>query len=120
MGRPMNNAPFARVLGAVAVGVLLSVSAIGGETVIRPPNNKYTPAQDVELGQQAAKEVEQQLPLLRDDGIESFVDRIGRRLVQVMPSEMEHRAFRYSFKVVNVREINAFALPGGPMYINRG
>ncbi len=111
---------FARVLGAVAVGVLVSVSAIGGQTVIRPPNNKYTPAQDVELGQQAAKEVEQQLPLLRDDGIESFVDRIGRRLVQVIPSEMEHREFRYSFKVINVREINAFALPGGPMYINRG
>src|SRR4030095_3750461 len=106
----------ARVVGAVAVGVLLSLSAMGGQTVITPPNNKYTPAQDVELGQQAAKEVEQQLPLLRDDGIESFVDRIGRRLVQVMPSEMEHREFRYSFKVINVREINAFALPGGPMY----
>ena len=74
----------------------------------------------MELGQQAAKEVEQQLPLLRDDGIESFVDRIGRRLVQVIPSEMEHREFRYSFKVIDVREINAFALPGGPMYINRG
>ena len=109
-----------RVLGVVAVGVLLSVSAVGGQTVITPPKNKYTPAQDVELGQQAAKEVEQQLPLLRDDGIESFVDRIGRRLVQVMPSELQHREFQYSFKVINVREINAFALPGGPMYINRG
>jgi predicted Zn-dependent protease len=31
-----------------------------------------------------------------------------------------HREFRYSFKVINLREINAFALPGGPMYINRG
>lgn len=110
----------ARVLGAVAVGVLLSVRAIGGQTVITPPNNKYTPAQDVELGQQAAKEVEQQLPLLRDDGIESFVDRIGRRLVQVILPEVEHREFRYFFKVINVREINAFALPGGPMYVNRG
>lgn len=114
------NTPFARVLAVVGVGLLLSVSATSGQTVITPPNNKYTPAQDVELGQQAAKEVEQQLPLLRDDGIESFVDRIGRRLVQVMPSEMEHREFRYSFKVINVREINAFALPGGPMYVNRG
>ena len=118
--RSAMNTRFTRVPGVVAVGVPLSVSAIGGQTVISPPKNKYTPAQDVELGQQAAKEVEQQLPLLRDDGIESFVDRIVRRLVQVMPSEMEHREFRYSFKVINVREINAFALPGGPMYINRG
>jgi beta-barrel assembly-enhancing protease len=114
------NTRLSRVLCVVAVGVLLSVSAVGGQTVITPPNNRYTPAQDVELGHQAAKEVEQQLPLLRDDGIESFVDRIGRRLVQVIPREMEHREFRYSFKVINVREINAFALPGGPMYINRG
>ena len=108
-----------RLLGAAAF-FTVSVSLAVAQTRITPPKNKYTPAQDVELGQQAAKEVEQQLPLLRDDGIESFVDRIGRRLVQVMPSEMEHREFRYSFKVINVREINAFALPGGPMFVNRG
>jgi predicted Zn-dependent protease len=114
------NRQVARVLGVFAVGVMLSVSAIGGQTVITPPNNRYTPAQDVELGQKAAKEVEQQLPLLRDDGIGSFVDRIGRRLVQVAPPELQHREFQYSFKVINVREINAFALPGGPMYVNRG
>jgi len=104
----------------VMLFLTVSASLAAAQTRITAPRNKYTPAQDVELGQQAAKEVEQQLPLLRDDGIESFVDRIGRRLVQVMPPEMEHREFRYSFKVINVREINAFALPGGPMYINRG
>ena len=104
----------------VAVVLCATASWAVAQTHVTPPKNKYTPAQDVELGQQAAKEVEQQLPLLRDDGIESFVDRIGRRLVQVMPDELQHPEFRYSFKVINVREINAFALPGGPMYINRG
>src|SRR3990170_1029358 len=102
----------------VAVFLTVTASLPIAQTRVTVPKNKYTPAQDVELGQQAAKEVEQQLPLLRDDGIESFVDRIGRRLVQVISSEMEHREFRYSFKVINVREINAFALPGGPMYVN--
>ena len=105
---------------AAAAFLTVTVSLAVAQTRITPPKNKYTPAQDVKLGQQAAKEVEQQLPLLRDDGIESLMDRIGRRLVQVIPSEMEHREFRYSFKVINVREINAFALPGGPMYVNRG
>src|SRR5678815_3693113 len=76
------------------------------QTRVTVPKNKYTPAQDVELGEQAAKEVEQHLPILRDDGIESFVDRIGRRLVQVTPPELQHREFQYSFKVINVREIN--------------
>ncbi len=99
---------------------MVTVSLAAAQTRVTPPKNRYTPAQDVELGQQAAKEVEQQLPLLRDDDIESFVNRIGRRLVQVIPSELEQREFRYSFKVINVREINAFALPGGPTYFNRG
>ena len=108
-----------RLLQAAAF-FTVTVSLAVAQTRVTPPKNKYTPAQDVELGQQAATEVEQQLPVLRDDDVESFVDRIGRRLVQVMPSELEHREFRYSFKVINVREINAFALPGGPMYVNRG
>ena len=108
-----------RLLHATAF-FTVTVSLAVAQTRVTPPKNKYTPAQDVEIGQQAATEVEQQLPLLRDDDVESFVDRIGPRLVQVMPSELEHREFRYSFKVINVREINAFALPGGPMYVNRG
>ena len=109
-----------RLSKVIAVFLCATVSWAVAQTHVTPPKNKYTPAQDVELGQQAAKEVEQQLPVLRDDGIESFVDRIGRRLVEVMPDELQHPEFRYSFKVINVREINAFALPGGPMYINRG
>ena len=45
---------------------------------------------------------------------------VGRRLVDAIPAELKHSEFQYSFKVINVREINAFALPGGPMYVNRG
>ena len=105
----------------VGFGVLLSGSALGGQTVVTPPDNKYTPAQDVELGRQAAVKVEQQLPMLRDEEVTSFVASLGARLVQ--PPSRKNCAtpsFRYSFEVVNVREINAFALPGGPMYVNRG
>ena len=39
---------------------------------------------------------------------------------QNIPEEFRHSEFRYSFDVVNVSDLNAFALPGGPMYINRG
>src|SRR5262249_24970331 len=44
----------------------------------------------------------------------------GRRLVASIPSQFQHPEFQYYFKVVNARDINAFALPGGPMYVNRG
>ena len=49
-----------------------------------------------------------------------YVGTIGRRLVGSIPRDLAHPEFRYTFQVVNVREINAFALPGGPMYLNRG
>jgi Peptidase family M48 len=101
-------------------GVVWSVAVLGAQTVITPPKNNYTPAQDVELGRQAAAQVEQQLPILHDEDVTSSITSLGRRLVDAIPQELQHAEFRYSFQVINVREINAFALPGGPMYVNRG
>lgn len=102
------------------LAVALSAVLLTAQTRITAPDNKYTPAQDVQLGREAAVEAEKQLPVMRDDAVTSYVEDIGRRLVNAIPPEFGHSEFRYSFKVVNVREINAFALPGGPMYVNRG
>ncbi len=99
--------------------VFLSVS-LGAQTRIEPRKNRYTPAQDVQLGRQAATEVRRQLPLLNDRATANLVERIGDRLVGQIPGQFRQPAFRYSFEVVNVKEINAFALPGGPMFVNRG
>jgi hypothetical protein len=105
---------------ATVVALLISVSVLSAQTKITAPKNKYKPQQDVELGREAAAQVEQQLPLLRDDNITSYVSDLGERLVDSIPADLRHPEFNYTFKVVNVREINAFALPGGPMYVNRG
>src|SRR5437879_4242140 len=99
---------------------LLLSALLASQTVVTPPENKYTPAQDVELGRKAAAEARQQLPLLRNDAVTSYVENLGRRLVNAIPREVQHPEFNYTFEVVNVREINAFALPGGPMFVNRG
>jgi hypothetical protein len=104
----------------IAAAVVVSVSVASAQTKITPPKNKYSPQQDVQLGREASAQVEQQLPLLRDDNVTSYVSDIGRRLVSSIPAELQHPEFNYTFKVVNVKEINAFALPGGPMYVNRG
>jgi beta-barrel assembly-enhancing protease len=90
------------------------------QTKVTAPKNSYTPAQDVELGQQASAEVKKEMPLLNDDSVDDYVEDVGRRLVAAIPSQFQHDEFRYSFDVVNMKEINAFALPGGPMYLNRG
>jgi Zn-dependent protease with chaperone function len=90
------------------------------QTRISYHSNKYKVTDDVQVGRQAAAEVEQKLPLLNDQEVQYYIERVGQRLVESIPQEFQHPEFRYYFKVVNAREINAFALPGGPMYINRG
>src|SRR5882672_7890099 len=90
------------------------------QTKIVYHGNKFKPADDVKLGRQAAGEAEKQFPLLRDPEVTAYVEKVGQRLVASIPAEFQHSEFRYYFKVINARDINAFALPGGPMYVNRG
>jgi Zn-dependent protease with chaperone function len=104
----------------VTAALVLASAFVSAQTKVVPPKNSYTPAQDVELGRQAAAEARQQLPILRDDGVTSYLEDIGRRLVTAIPSDLRRPEFHYTFEPVNVREINAFALPGGPMFVNRG
>ncbi|HEX3185386.1 MAG TPA: M48 family metalloprotease [Pyrinomonadaceae bacterium] len=98
---------------------LMPLSAIG-QTQIKLHSNKYSVQDDVQLGRRAAQEVEQQYPLLREGDVQGYVERVGRRLVNAIPSQFQHPEFQYTFRVVNARDINAFALPGGPMFVNRG
>ena len=105
---------------ATAIVVLSSISLVVGQTKIVAPDNKYSISEDVTAGREAAKQVEEQLPLMNDSQVQSFVSHIGERLAESIPREFQHSEFRYTFKVVNVSDINAFALPGGPMFVNRG
>jgi len=106
-------------LMAVVLAASFGVLA-GAQTRVTAPANKYSPADDVKLGQEAAQEVEKQMPVMRDGDVNDYLTSIGRRLAENIPPEFRHSEFRYSFTGVNLREINAFALPGGPMFINRG
>ena len=104
----------------MAVAILMTPLAVFAQTQIVLHANKYKPADDVKLGRQAAAEAERQFPLLRDEVVNAYVENLGQRLVAAIPPEFQHPEFRYYFKVVNARDINAFALPGGPMFVNRG
>lgn len=108
-----------RALAAALAFVVAAVTA-GAQTRIEPPKNKFTPEQDVQLGREAAAEVRKQYPLIENRAIREYLDELGDRLVQHAPAEFKYPQFEYSFTPVNLKEINAFALPGGPMFVNRG
>jgi len=119
MTRLVQRSKICRWLLASVAAVTVTLSA-AAQTHIAPHRNSYSPEQDVELGRQAAAEVRQQLPMVNDGPTSDFVERIGERLVADIPDDLQQPAFRYTFDVVNLKEINAFALPGGPMFLHRG
>jgi Zn-dependent protease with chaperone function len=102
------------------VAFCVSATGLAAQTVIKPPKNKFTTKQDADLGREAAAEVRKQFPVIRDERITGYLTVLGERLVAAAPPELKDPAYEYSFTPVNVKEINAFALPGGPMFVHRG
>lgn len=95
---------------------LTLAGSVAAQTRVKRGFNLFSKDQDVEIGRKGAGEVEAELPVLDDAETTAFIDDLGRRLAAVSQGP----AFPYSFKVVDVADINAFALPGGPIYMNRG
>src|SRR5688500_18825284 len=106
----------ARPVIVLVVALSLVAGVAEAQTRINPGWNLFSPQQDVEIGQQSAMEAERQLPMVRDSQIEQYVNSIGQKLA----ANAGGPQFQYRFKVVNQSDINAFALPGGYIYLNRG
>jgi beta-barrel assembly-enhancing protease len=109
----------ARVVAHILV-VSVAVTGLLAQTVVKLPKNRYTPQQDVELGREAAAEIRQQYPIITNERIARYLTSLGDRLVAAAPAELKEPVYEYSFTPVNLKEINAFALPGGPMFVHRG
>src|SRR6516164_7581341 len=109
------NAGLAAVLVALAglPGILWGVQ----ELKFKPGWNMFSPQQDVQVGRENAAQVDKELPLLQDATVERYVNELGRRLSTYTPNNREE--YVWQFKVVNSPDINAFALPGGFIYVNR-
>jgi len=102
----------------VVVAVLLaSVAGCAGVHKFRP--NFYSVDGDIRLGQQLQKEVESEVTPLRLTVLTQLVNHIGTRLREAA-SDPAFKLFPYTFQVVDSPEVNAFALPGGPIYLNSG
>ena len=72
--------------------------------------------QEVQIGAQTAQQVDAQLPMLRDNVIDAYVNSLGNSIA----SRTSRADLQWHFAVVNTDVINAFALPGGYVYVNRG
>ena len=103
-------------LGAVVLLAATLVTAAHAQTVVKPGFNLFSVQQDIDVGKQSAVTVEQQLPMLSVPTSSRYVANLGARLAAFAPGAK----YPYRFKIVNLSDINAFALPGGAVYLHRG
>jgi Zn-dependent protease with chaperone function len=106
----------------ILVSLIISLTALNltvaaQRTQVKPGRNVFTVQQDIDLGREAALDAEKQLNLVTNRDANVWVSGVGQRLLSKVNNEYK---FPFTFKIVDEREINAFALPGGPVYINRG
>jgi Zn-dependent protease with chaperone function len=103
------------------LGVLSLVLAPGASaqrTQLKPPWNIYSPQTDMQEGKQFAQQAEKQLPLCNDAKVDAYLTQLGHRLAAKLPTGGVQ--YPFEFHCVNDKAINAFALPGGYVFINRG
>lgn len=72
-------------------------------------------SEEIQLGRQYAAEINRQLPIVEDPAVNRYVSLLGDQL-----ASQGTRKIGYTFYVVNTDVVNAFALPGGYVYVNRG
>jgi Zn-dependent protease with chaperone function len=102
----------------LALFMLCAVLALAAsqKKLPKPGWNLFSKQQDVELGREYAQQVEKRMTVVQDKELTDYVNRLGMRLVR----QGQLDDYPYYFKVVQEDSINAFALPGGPMYIHTG
>jgi predicted Zn-dependent protease len=111
----IRSSPYA----ASAAGILLTfalASTTAAQTRVDPGFNLFSTDQEIQIGRDSAQEVERELPLVRDGNVTRYVEEIGGRLAREAPGA----DYPYQFRVLDVADLNAFALPGGFIYVNRG
>jgi Zn-dependent protease with chaperone function len=101
---------------ATALVLYAPLAALAASDSPTPGFNLFSVEQDIEIGRQSAQEAERQLPLLNDRNVDRYLNQIITKLAAQAPGAH----YPYAIKAVNDSAINAFSLPGGPMYVNRG
>ena len=78
--------------------------------------NIFTDTQEVQLGKQFSREIEKEMKIYTDPIVTAYIEQLGQHLANYS----QRKNITYHFKVVNTEVVNAFAIPGGYLYVNIG
>lgn len=102
---------------SAAGALLLAVLPLAAQrTRLQPGFNLFSAQQDAQLGLESSRDVEKQLPMCKDARVDAYLNGLGQRLA----AHASGPKYPYQYKCVNDTAVNAFALPGGYIYVNRG
>jgi hypothetical protein len=100
----------------IAWTAVLGMALVAQTSYYHPGWNLFSPQQDVALGQQAEAQELRQLPIVHNSADGRYLTQLGDKLASHMPGPR----FPFNFHLVAQKDINAFALPGGPVFVNVG
>jgi len=110
-----------RIPGATLLVLLCLVLApctLAQRTQFKAAWNFYSPQEDIKLGKQVAVDAEKQLPSCNSPNVDAYLSEVGKKLIANLPTGGVE--YPWEFHCVNDKAINAFALPGGYVFVNRG
>ena len=103
---------------AVLLLVTQMVAVVGGPELPNPGSTGMSREQQIQAGEQVAAQVYKQMPVLPDSSPETqYIRQLGQKLVATIPQQY---SWPFQFHVIAQKDINAFALPGGEMFVNIG
>jgi len=116
--RPLHTRIMALILAVLVSEPAWLGAVTQGPELPNPGSTGMSKQQQEQLGLRAMAEVYKQMPVLPDSNpITQYVQQLGKRLETVIPQQY---SWPYQFHVIQQKEINAFALPGGPIFVNVG
>lgn len=115
---PTNAGMAGRAMSAFAVVAMTCAPAFAQRTQLKPGWNMFSVQQDITVGKENALQAMRQLPMCNSPKVDAYLTQLGMKLVAHLNT---HGAtYPWEFHCVNDRAINAFALPGGYVFVNRG
>src|SRR5262245_49938143 len=106
-----------KLLGlTTAIALVFAPALWADRTTVSPGWTMFSHQQDIEIGRQLSNSLEGQHTLFPDRESNAYLDSLGNQLASRSPGDR----FTYQFKIIDDRSFNAYALPGGLIYVNRG
>jgi beta-barrel assembly-enhancing protease len=106
-----------KILLMMTIALTLSAAAFAQLKDLQPGFNLFSSAQDIELGREAAAQVAKEQPMVRNAELSNYLTGLVQRLAKSPHASTE---FQFSVQAISDKNVNAFALPGGPLYVYTG